>query len=159
MFFVSFSIILFLGFLLHYPSIFMRHKCNLLLRSITHSYATKHGNNTLISLFLYCISCSQSALIPAHTRVLCALCLLSFSFSFFPLNNRILSLKLNSNQKNVKSGVTALSSTSSSFGTAAASTKFDNPTNGSIDEGLKAQALAEEEAAMNQYKVATFGLF
>ncbi|XP_062564217.1 phosphatidylinositol-binding clathrin assembly protein LAP isoform X5 [Armigeres subalbatus] len=56
------------------------------------------------------------------------------------------------NQKNVKSGVTALSSTSSSFGTAAASTKFDNPTNGSIDEGLKAQALAEEEAAMNQYK-------
>ncbi|XP_062564214.1 phosphatidylinositol-binding clathrin assembly protein LAP isoform X3 [Armigeres subalbatus] len=40
----------------------------------------------------------------------------------------------------------------SSFGTAAASTKFDNPTNGSIDEGLKAQALAEEEAAMNQYK-------
>lgn len=56
------------------------------------------------------------------------------------------------NQKNVKSGVTALSSTSSSFGTAAASTKFDNPTNGSIDESLKAQALAEEEAAMNQYK-------
>lgn len=56
------------------------------------------------------------------------------------------------NQKNVKSGVTALSSTSSSFGTAAASTKFDNPTNGSIDESLKAQVLAEEEAAMNQYK-------
>ncbi|XP_021708314.1 phosphatidylinositol-binding clathrin assembly protein LAP isoform X9 [Aedes aegypti] len=40
----------------------------------------------------------------------------------------------------------------SSFGTAAASTKFDNPTNGSIDESLKAQVLAEEEAAMNQYK-------
>lgn len=56
------------------------------------------------------------------------------------------------NQKNVKSGVTALSSTSSSFGTAAASTKFDNPSNGAIDESLKAQALAEEEAAMNQYK-------
>ncbi|XP_055590390.1 phosphatidylinositol-binding clathrin assembly protein LAP [Uranotaenia lowii] len=56
------------------------------------------------------------------------------------------------NQKNVKSGVTALSSTSSSFGTAAASSKFDNPTNGGIDESLKAQALAEEEAAMNQYK-------
>lgn len=49
--------------------------------------------------------------------------------------------------------MTALSSTSSSFGTAAASTKFDNPTNGNIDENLKAQALAEEEAAMNQYKV------
>lgn len=56
------------------------------------------------------------------------------------------------NQKNIKSGVTALSSTSSSFGTAAASTKFDNPSNGSIDDNLKAQVLAEEEAAMNQYK-------
>ncbi|KAM7359895.1 phosphatidylinositol-binding clathrin assembly protein lap isoform 15-T17 [Cochliomyia hominivorax] len=55
-----------------------------------------------------------------------------------------------SNQKNVKSAVSALSSTSSSFGTAAASSKFD-ATNG-IDEQLKAQALAEEEAAMNQYK-------
>ncbi|XP_037925045.1 phosphatidylinositol-binding clathrin assembly protein LAP isoform X10 [Hermetia illucens] len=56
-----------------------------------------------------------------------------------------------SNQKNVKSGVSALSSTSSSFGTAAASTRFDSHTNG-IDETIKAQALAEEEAAMNQYK-------
>ncbi|XP_038110182.1 phosphatidylinositol-binding clathrin assembly protein LAP isoform X3 [Culex quinquefasciatus] len=56
------------------------------------------------------------------------------------------------NQRNIKSGVTALSSTSSSFGTAAASTKFDNPSNGSIDDNLKAQVLAEEEAAMNQYK-------
>ncbi|XP_036321781.1 phosphatidylinositol-binding clathrin assembly protein LAP [Rhagoletis pomonella] len=55
-----------------------------------------------------------------------------------------------SNQKNFKSAVTALSSTSSSFGTAAASSKFDT-TNG-IDEQLKAQVLAEEEAAMNQYK-------
>ncbi|KAH8281011.1 hypothetical protein KR054_006815 [Drosophila jambulina] len=55
-----------------------------------------------------------------------------------------------SNQRNVKSAVTALSSTSSAFGTAAASTKFDT-TNG-IDEQLKAQVLAEEEAAMNQYK-------
>lgn len=60
--------------------------------------------------------------------------------------------KKNSNQKNVKSGVSALSSTSSSFGTAASSAKFDSHTNG-IDESLKAQALAEEEAAMNQYKV------
>ncbi|KAH8243083.1 hypothetical protein KR032_004560 [Drosophila birchii] len=55
-----------------------------------------------------------------------------------------------SNQRNVKSAVTALSSTSSAFGTAAASSKFDT-TNG-IDEQLKAQVLAEEEAAMNQYK-------
>lgn len=57
-----------------------------------------------------------------------------------------------SNQKNVKSGVNALASTSSSFGTVAESSKFDSPTNGMIDESLKAQALAEEEAAMNQYK-------
>ncbi|XP_070509928.1 phosphatidylinositol-binding clathrin assembly protein LAP isoform X8 [Chironomus tepperi] len=61
-----------------------------------------------------------------------------------------------SNQKNVKSGVSALSSTSSSFGTAAASAKFDQHTNG-IDEGMKAQALAEEEAAMNQYKQSKVG--
>ncbi|XP_063709454.1 phosphatidylinositol-binding clathrin assembly protein LAP isoform X13 [Culicoides brevitarsis] len=58
-----------------------------------------------------------------------------------------------SNQKNVKSGVNALSSTSSSFGTAAASAKYDSHSNGvNIDDALKAQALAEEEAAMNQYK-------
>ncbi|XP_052868508.1 phosphatidylinositol-binding clathrin assembly protein LAP isoform X2 [Anopheles cruzii] len=57
-----------------------------------------------------------------------------------------------SNQKNVKSGVNALSTTSSSFGTVAESSKFDSPTNGMIDESLKAQVLAEEEAAMNQYK-------
>uniref|UniRef100_A0A182Q973 ENTH domain-containing protein n=1 Tax=Anopheles farauti TaxID=69004 RepID=A0A182Q973_9DIPT len=56
-----------------------------------------------------------------------------------------------SNQKNVKSGVNALTSTSSSFGIVAESSKFDSPTNG-IDESLKAQVLAEEEAAMNQYK-------
>ncbi|CAO1412730.1 unnamed protein product [Diamesa serratosioi] len=56
-----------------------------------------------------------------------------------------------SNQKNVKSGVSALNSTSSSFGTAAASAKFESQSNG-IDDSLKAQVLAEEEAAMNQYK-------
>lgn len=58
---------------------------------------------------------------------------------------------ISSHQKNVKSGVTALSSTSSAFGTVANS-KFDNLSNG-IDENLKLQALAEEEAAMNQFKV------
>ncbi|KAJ6632808.1 Phosphatidylinositol-binding clathrin assembly protein LAP, partial [Pseudolycoriella hygida] len=46
---------------------------------------------------------------------------------------------------------TPTQSSSSSFGTAAASTRFDNHANG-IDESLKAQALAEEEAAMNQYR-------
>ncbi|KAL7036407.1 hypothetical protein ACKWTF_008803 [Chironomus riparius] len=45
---------------------------------------------------------------------------------------------------------------SSSFGTAAASAKFEQHTNG-IDEGMKAQALAEEEAAMNQYKQSKVG--
>lgn len=71
-------------------------------------------------------------------------------------NSHIASLQFkikikSNNQKNVKSAVSALSSTSTSFGTAAASSKFDT-TNG-IDEQLKAQALADEEAAMNQYKV------
>lgn len=52
----------------------------------------------------------------------------------------------------------ALSSTGSSFGSAAASTRLDqHPTNGSqaafIDDVLKQQALAEEEAVLNQYKV------
>lgn len=53
------------------------------------------------------------------------------------------------NQKNVKSGVTALSSTSNAFGSVANS-KFGSA-NG-IDEQLKLQLLAEEEAAMNQFK-------
>lgn len=48
--------------------------------------------------------------------------------------------------------MSALSSTSSSFGTAAASTRFENTSNG-IDDAVRAQALAEEEAMMNQFKV------
>ena len=60
-----------------------------------------------------------------------------------------------SNRTNVKSGVSALSSTSTAFGTAAANTRLDSHTNG-IDESLKQQVLAEEEAAMNQYKVLNF---
>ncbi|XP_039760295.1 phosphatidylinositol-binding clathrin assembly protein LAP isoform X15 [Pararge aegeria] len=57
-------------------------------------------------------------------------------------------------QKNVASVMGALSSTSSSFGNAAASTRLDSQTNGNlfIDDSLKQQVLAEEEAAMNQYK-------
>ncbi|XP_014362860.1 phosphatidylinositol-binding clathrin assembly protein LAP isoform X9 [Papilio machaon] len=56
-------------------------------------------------------------------------------------------------QKNVASVMGALSSTSSSFGHAAASSRLDN--NGAllIDDSLRQQALAEEEAAMTQYKV------
>lgn len=55
-----------------------------------------------------------------------------------------------SNQKNVRSGVSALSTTSNSFGIA--NGRLDSQANG-IDESLKQQALAEEEAAMNQFKV------
>lgn len=55
-------------------------------------------------------------------------------------------------ENNVKSAMYALSSTSSSFGTAAASGRFDAHGNG-IDDAVRAQALAEEEAAMNQYRV------
>ncbi|KAL0819210.1 hypothetical protein ABMA28_008462 [Loxostege sticticalis] len=58
-------------------------------------------------------------------------------------------------QKNVASVMGALSSTSSSFGNVAASSRLDNANGASalfIDDTLKQQALAEEEAAMNQYK-------
>lgn len=60
---------------------------------------------------------------------------------------------LNSNRTNVKSGVSALSSTSTAFGTAASNQRADQTGNGHIDESLRQLALAEEEAAMNQYKV------
>ncbi|XP_047507721.1 phosphatidylinositol-binding clathrin assembly protein LAP isoform X10 [Pieris napi] len=61
-------------------------------------------------------------------------------------------------QKNVANVMGALSSTSSSFGNAAASSRIDSQANGSlfIDDSLRQQALAEEEAAMNQYKVHLF---
>lgn len=48
-----------------------------------------------------------------------------------------------SNQKSLKSGVSALSNTSNAFGTAASS---------QIDDTLKQAAVAEEEAALNQYR-------
>lgn len=48
-----------------------------------------------------------------------------------------------SNQKSLKSGVSALSNTSNAFGTAA---------NSQIDDTLKQAAVAEEEAALNQYR-------
>lgn len=50
-----------------------------------------------------------------------------------------------SNQMNLKSGVSALSSTSNAFGSAVNNAQ-------QIDESMKQQAVAEEEAAMNQYK-------
>lgn len=49
-----------------------------------------------------------------------------------------------SNQKSLKSGVSALSNTSNAFGTAASSSQ--------IDDTLKQAAVAEEEAALNQYR-------
>ncbi|KAJ8678711.1 hypothetical protein QAD02_014498, partial [Eretmocerus hayati] len=57
-----------------------------------------------------------------------------------------------SNRTNVKSGVSALSSTSTAFGTAASNQRLENTGNGHIDDALRQQALAEEEAMMNQYK-------
>ncbi|XP_071569513.1 phosphatidylinositol-binding clathrin assembly protein LAP isoform X21 [Temnothorax nylanderi] len=57
-----------------------------------------------------------------------------------------------SHRTNVKSGVSALSSTSTAFGTAASNARLEQTGNGHIDEALRQQALAEEEAAMNQYK-------
>ncbi|XP_032454652.1 phosphatidylinositol-binding clathrin assembly protein LAP isoform X37 [Nasonia vitripennis] len=57
-----------------------------------------------------------------------------------------------SNRTNVKSGVSALSSTSTAFGTAASNQRLEQTGNGHIDEALRQQALAEEEAVMNQYK-------
>ncbi|XP_013166061.1 PREDICTED: phosphatidylinositol-binding clathrin assembly protein LAP isoform X2 [Papilio xuthus] len=56
-------------------------------------------------------------------------------------------------QKNVASVMGALSSTSSSFGNAAASSRIDSNGGLLIDDSLRQQALAEEEAAMTQYKV------
>ncbi|XP_044269797.1 phosphatidylinositol-binding clathrin assembly protein LAP-like isoform X1 [Tribolium madens] len=66
-------------------------------------------------------------------------------------NSQTNSSQSTSNQKNVKSGVSALSSTSNAFGNVVANGRFDTPANG-IDENLKLQILAEEEAAMNQFK-------
>ncbi|KAK5642691.1 hypothetical protein RI129_008858 [Pyrocoelia pectoralis] len=56
-----------------------------------------------------------------------------------------------SNQKNVTSGMSALCSTSTAFGTVVANGRSDSHTNG-IDEQIKLQLLAEEEAAINQFK-------
>lgn len=50
--------------------------------------------------------------------------------------------------------MSALSSTSNAFGTVVANGRLDSHTNG-IDEQIKQQVLAEEEAAMNQFKVST----
>lgn len=68
-------------------------------------------------------------------------------------HHNILSSPKSSNRTNVKSGVSALSSTSTAFGTAASNARLEQTGNGHIDEALRQQALAEEEAAMNQYKV------
>lgn len=75
------------------------------------------------------------------------------SVQLTPHISDILSSPKSSNRTNVKSGVSALSSTSTAFGTAASNARLEQTGNGHIDEALRQQALAEEEAAMNQYKV------
>ncbi|XP_023245805.1 phosphatidylinositol-binding clathrin assembly protein LAP isoform X13 [Copidosoma floridanum] len=57
-----------------------------------------------------------------------------------------------SNRTNVKSGVSALSSTSTAFGTAVSNQRLDSTGNGHIDDAVRQQVLAEEEAVLNQYK-------
>ncbi|XP_011498208.1 PREDICTED: phosphatidylinositol-binding clathrin assembly protein LAP isoform X9 [Ceratosolen solmsi marchali] len=47
---------------------------------------------------------------------------------------------------------TPTQSASTAFGTAASNQRLENTGNGHIDEALRQQALAEEEAVMNQYK-------
>lgn len=49
----------------------------------------------------------------------------------------------------MRTGVSALSSTSSSFGTAVQQSDI-------VDETVAKQALAEEEAVLNQYKVSVW---
>lgn len=83
----------------------------------------------------------------------CPSSLLFSSVQLTPHISDILSSPKSSNRTNVKSGVSALSSTSTAFGTAASNARLDQTGNGHIDEALRQQALAEEEAAMNQYKV------
>lgn len=78
---------------------------------------------------------------------------LSVLFFSIHRHHNILSSPKSSNRTNVKSGVSALSSTSTAFGTAASNARLEQTGNGHIDEALRQQALAEEEAAMNQYKV------
>jgi len=78
---------------------------------------------------------------------------LSILFFSIHRHHNILSSPKSSNRTNVKSGVSALSSTSTAFGTAASNARLEQTGNGHIDEALRQQALAEEEAAMNQYKV------
>nr|XP_024217620.1 phosphatidylinositol-binding clathrin assembly protein LAP isoform X1 [Halyomorpha halys] len=63
--------------------------------------------------------------------------------SSFPFNN----ILTESQRTDVKSGVSALCSTSSAFGTAAAAHGVEGG-----DDALRQQALAEEEAAINHYK-------
>lgn len=58
-----------------------------------------------------------------------------------------------SNRTDVKSGVSALNNTSTSFGSAAAHNV--DP----ADDALRMQALLEEEAAMNHYKVCSWDYF
>lgn len=109
--------------------------------------------NTLLSLSL--LSFEKKYICPALIPLLS-------SYSSRPSLSLPVSLSLDtsrtkrpksSNRTNVKSGVSALSSTSTAFGTAASNQRLEQTGNGHIDEALRQQALAEEEAVLNQYKV------
>lgn len=97
---------------------------------------------------------SFTLLSPHFLRTLKRTFRILLSVLFFPSTQHPTSYhRPSSNRTNVKSGVSALSSTSTAFGTAASNARLDQTGNGHIDEALRQQALAEEEAAMNQYKV------
>lgn len=108
-----------------------------------------------LSIFLYAPFSLSFSLSPHFTNSLkrtFRILLVRPLFSIHRHHN-ILSSPKSSNRTNVKSGVSALSSTSTAFGTAASNARLEQTGNGHIDEALRQQALAEEEAAMNQYKV------
>lgn len=67
-------------------------------------------------------------------------------FSLFSFLFLSLILSYSTHRTDVKTGVSALSSTSSSFGTIAQQAD-------GFEESLKQAVLAEEEAVLNQYKV------
>lgn len=105
-----------------------------------------------LSIFLYAPFSLSPHFTNSLKRTFRILLLVRPFFSIHQHHN-ILSSPKSSNRTNVKSGVSALSSTSTAFGTAASNARLEQTGNGHIDEALRQQALAEEEAAMNQYKV------
>jgi hypothetical protein len=69
-----------------------------------------------------------------------------FYFVLYSISCPFLDITYSNHRTDVKTGVSALSSTSSSFGTIAQQSD-------GVEESLKQAVLAEEEAVLNQYKV------